>query len=124
MNELDFIDKVVCPQCLSKIEYKAPFNTGSVCKCRKSKKVIHNQYHSSSGIDMINYHFELALSDKLKIIICIYAEYKLQPYVYVSSTDDDDKYAKKIFEQLGIPDYIFLPLDQLISKIEILSTFS
>lgn len=112
MSPQEFLEKVICPSCRSKLDLQAPFNNGLVCKCRLSLQKV----YKASRIDR---SFKLYLTSELLMHVSIYS--KEDPWFYIAS---EDRPFYPLYQQREIPDYIFMPVDILIPKIELLTTFS
>jgi len=111
MNQEQFLEKVVCPRCETKMDNKVPFNSPLVCVCRQSKCM-------STGTST---SFKLNLNSELSIFVQIFNDKAKQPYFYIAA---ENRPFYPLYKEDLIPDFIFLPLDQLIHKVEILATFS
>lgn len=120
MTQDEFLKKVVCPQCKNKIDSKAPFNSGLTCNCRLSKHIIFKPSYSNPG-DWVNHVYQLHLSNEIILVVHTYSDPKEGPFIYVARPEEP---LNAIFEQSGIPDYIFDPLSQLLQRIETLVTFA
>lgn len=115
MNVKEFFQQVICLACRSKIDQKAPFNNGLVCLCRRSIcNVVKSIYTIRS--------FKLYLNEELLMYVSASDDPAGHPIFYVAAPDRP--FYPLIQEMREIPDYIFLPLDKLIPKIELLTTFS
>lgn len=114
MTPQEFLEKVVCLKCRTKIDQKAPFNNGLVCNCRLSVCSVVKE-------SKILLSYKLYISKDLMAYVSISEDPNSNIIFYVASP------SRPFFPLLQpeeIPDYIFLPLDILIPKIELLTTFS
>lgn len=121
MTPEEFIKKVVCPLCQTKIDQKPPFQSNSlVCNCRLSKQIIikrsHNNPHTS-------YTFKLSLNKEMMMVVKIYDGEDILPPTHFYVAHEDRPFFP-LYELKEIPDYIFLPLKDLIAKLELYATFS
>lgn len=115
MTREEFFEKVICPKCRTKIDKKAPFNNGLVCNCRLSLcQVIKSTYTLRS--------FKLYVAEDLLIYVSASADPAGRPLFYIA--DPQRPFYPLMKELHEIPDYIFLPIDKLIPKLELLTTFS
>lgn len=120
MTEDEFLNRVVCPQCKTKIDTKAPFTTGFVCNCRLSKHIVFKPSYGAIS-DYINHVYQLHLSNDIIVVVHTYSDPREGPFIYIAHPKEP---LNPIFEQFGIPDYIFEPLYKLLHRIETLVTFA
>lgn len=107
---LEFLKLVSCPRCKSQIKNQVPFfNNKLVCLCRRSTK------QELSAVSS----FKLSVTDKMFMYTAIYPN--RDPLFYIA---EEERPFYPLVSQNEIPDYIFLPLEQLVPKLELLITFS
>jgi len=117
MSPKEFLERVICPSCRTKVNQKAPFNKQAVCNCRQSLCNVIKVY----GWEEPNRSYKLYVTEEMIIYISIFGDPIMNPLFYVATSI---RPFYPLFEQKEIPDYIFLPLDKLITKLELLTTFS
>lgn len=112
MNKTEFLSRVVCPQCNSRIIGSAPFNSSNLlCNCRLSRHIINGSHHT----------VKLFLSKEMVVIVTTYGSEEIESTFYVAS---EDRVFYPLLYMKEIPDFIFLPLNQLIQKLKILISFT
>jgi hypothetical protein len=115
MTPKEFFERVVCLVCRTKIDQKAPFNNGLVCLCRRSVcQVVKSAFTIRS--------FKLYVNEEILAYVSASDDPAGRPIFYVA--EPSRPFYPLIQEHHEIPDYIFLPLDKLIPRLEILTTFS
>lgn len=112
MTRKEFLNKVICPICQTKIIKSIELSTVTTrlqCECKLSLK---------QEMDTVSI-FKLSLGNHMFIYISLYASGEDDFYIAY-----EERPFNPLFIQSEIPDYIFMPYKDLAVKIELLSTFS
>ena len=120
MNQSDFMRNVKCLHCKMDINQRGATANEEVCCCRNSRKLVFGSIKGNPKCGT-NTVFELKVNNDYSIVINTYATLLDSPFFYVANPKE---ILYPLFEQNGIPDWIFEPVDKLIIKLETLITFS